>query len=449
MKDLEKENLELKILNKQLKEHNDNKLKTINILNSIAVGLINSKDVSSVLKEILINVQDVTNSDGGTIYLTDGKRLSFKHIINKSLKITNYNCDENEDVWNYFDIDEANTNLVSVSCALSKKIIHIDDVYNSTKFDFSGTKEFDKKIGYKSVTMLVIPMILSDNTLVGVLQLINKLDENNNIITYTNADEELAHALASQASLAVNKFRQEKLLQSQSKLAAMGEMIDAVAHQWKQPLNVINIIAAKIEMFLNMDIPIDNEMLKESSREIVTQIEHLTTTLDEFRSFLRPNKQKQIVNINKMINSVTGLLKDELSKHNIQTEIFGDDNLSINIVENEFKHIIINIINNSKDAFVENNISNRKLIFEIKENINSTTITIQDNAGGIPAHVIDTIFSANVTTKEEGKGTGIGLYMATQIVEKNNGILSVENICNGSSDSLNNGAKFTIKLNKE
>ena len=440
MTDLEKENLHLKATIKFLKEDNQKKLKTISSLNTIAVSLSNFKDVSSILKEILTNVQEVTNSDGVTIYLTDGKRLSFKHIVNKSLNIEHFNCDENEDIWNFFDIVEENTNLISVSCALTKKIICIDDVYNSNQYDFSGTKAFDAKIGYKSNTMLVAPMLLANNTLVGVLQLINKMDEHNNIIKYNADDEELAHSLASQASIAVDKFRQEKLLIGQSKMAAMGEMIDAIAHQWKQPLNVINIIASKLDMYMDMDMPLTNDMIKESTLEITDQVTHLTTTLDEFRSFLRPNKAKQLININDMIGSVILLLKDELSKQHIQTEIIGDKSLKITVVVNEFKHVFINIINNAKDAFIENNCEDRKLIIEIKESIDMIIMTITDNAGGIPANVIDNIFNANVTTKEEGKGTGIGLYMSTQIVEKNNGILSVEN--------KDDGAMFTIKLNK-
>ncbi len=440
MKDLEKENLQLKTTIEKLKKDNQKKLKTISSLNTIAVSLTNFKDVSSILREILINIQDVVDSDGGTIYLTDGKKLSFKHIINKSLKIEHYDCDNNEKVWNFLDINKSNENLVAVNCALSKEIISINDIYNSSKYDFSGTKKFDKKIGYRSVSMLVVPMLLADNTLVGVLQLINKLDENDKIISFAKEDEELAQSLASQASVAIDKYRQEKLLIQQSKLAAMGEMIDAVAHQWKQPLNIVNIIASKIKMYINMNIPITDETLVELSDEVIVQIKHLTNTIDEFRLFLRPNRKKQKINIHKMVSSVINLLKNELVKHNVEVEIIGNDKLEILIIENEFQHIFINIINNAKDAFLDKNkLISKKIIIDVKENIDNIIITIDDNAGGIPNNIIDSIFQANVTTKE--KGTGIGLYMSTQIVEKNNGTLSVEN--------TKDGTKFTIKLIKE
>ena len=450
MINLEEENIKLKNAIVELEDENSRKLHIINSLNDIAIKLSSFTDISSILKDILVSVQEVTNSDGGTIYLTDGKKLSFKHIINQSLKIEHYNCDENEDIWNYLDLNESNK-LISVKCALTKKIIRIDDVYNNDSYDFSGTKNFDKKIGYKSQTMLVVPMLLADNTLVGVLQLINKLDKNNKTIKYDSFDEQIAHSLASQASVVIDKFRQEKMLLQQSKLAAMGEMIDAIAHQWKQPLNVINIIASKFDMYIDMEIPIDNDMLRESTKEISQQIEHLTTTLDEFRSFLRPNKMKKDVKIISMIESVVNLLRDDLSKYEIEVQIKGDKELTYYMVENEFKHVFINMINNAKDAYEEQKQRilsqnkeyklKRKIEIRLKEYIDYILITVQDNAGGIPSSVIDTIFNANVTTKPEGKGTGIGLYMSAQIVEKNNGTISVRNI--------KDGAVFSIKLLKQ
>ena len=439
MDNLEQEVLELKSTIKELETKNYQQSQIINSLNTIATSLTNFTDVSTILKQILKNVQDVTSSDGGTIYLTDGKKLSFKHIINKSMGIEHYDCDENQEIWNYLDIDKSKDNLVSVKCALTKQDICIDDVYNSTKYDFSGTKEFDAKIGYKSNTMLVVPMLLADNTLVGVIQLINKTD-GNDVIKFNDNDKLLASALASQASIMVDKFRQEKALIQQSKLAAMGEMIDAVAHQWKQPLNLINILASKVDMYIDMDMPISNEMLKDSYTQISKQVNHLTDTLEEFRTFLRPNKKHQIVSVVKIIESVLYLLKDELNKNNINIEVIGNDLLTIDVIENEFKHVFINLLNNAKDAFNENKIENRKIIFNIKETIDSTIINVSDNAGGIPSEVIDTIFNANVTTKEEGKGTGIGLYMSSQIIQKNNGTINVENV--------DSGAMFTIKLEK-
>jgi len=441
MTDLEKENLHLKATIKFLKEDNQKKLKTISSLNTIAVSLSNFKDVSSILKEILTNVQEVTNSDGVTIYLTDGKRLSFKHIVNKSLNIEHFNCDENEDIWNFFDIVEENTNLISVSCALTKKIICIDDVYNSNQYDFSGTKAFDAKIGYKSNTMLVAPMLLANNTLVGVLQLINKMDEHNNIIKYNADDEELAHSLASQASIAVDKFRQEKLLIGQSKMAAMGEMMDAVAHQWKQPLNALSMYSEIIKSDFE-DGSVDKVYIDQFKDDMQVQIDHMVNTLDEFRTFFRPNKEHEMFSLLSIVHSVLFLTKDDLLKNRITVTIEKKDHIDINGSSNEFKHLILNIINNAKDAFNDNNIEKRIITIRLINNDEGKRMEIEDNAGGIPKEIIDDIFKANITSKEEGKGTGIGLYMSTQIATKHNAILSVKNLNDGID-----GACFTITFN--
>jgi len=438
MKDLEKEIIELKAYIESLKESNTQKMATISKLNSIGVSLATQKDVSSILKNILLNIKEFTNADGGTIYIAYGDKLTFKHVLNDTLNIVQDDKDDLDDVWNYLEIKEENTNMVSVKCALDKKIIKIDDVYNDTSFNFTGTKEFDKKTGYRSKSMLVVPMIGDDNTLVGVLQLINKLDvHTKEILPFTKEDENLAHSLASQASVAINKYRQDKLIMQQSKMAAMGEMIDAIAHQWKQPLNVINIGASELEMNLNFGFEIDDDMLMNLAKETQEQVAHLLNTLDEFRSFLRPDKPKEKINIATLIESVLVLLKDDIQSNGIKTKIIGDKTLEFEVIVNEVKHIFINLISNARDAFNSNNIEDREITFNILEKKGYISIEVEDTAGGIPAHVIDDIFKANVTTKEEGKGTGIGLYMSMQIAQKNNGDLSVVNTDRGAKFILN------------
>jgi signal transduction histidine kinase len=182
----------------------------------------------------------------------------------------------------------------------------------------------------------------------------------------------------------------------------------------------------------------DDKMLLDLSKNIQKQVAHLLNTLEEFRSFLRPDKPKEKVNIAKLIESVFLLLKDDLISHTIKTKIIGDTTLEFNVIVNEFKHIFINLLTNARDAFIENKIENREVVFNILEKKGYVSIEVTDNAGGIPEHVIDDIFKANVTTKAEGKGTGIGLYMSAQIAQKNNGEISVKNV--------DGGARFTINV---
>ena len=232
----------------------------------------------------------------------------------------------------------------------------------------------------------------------------------------------------------VEQLRQkDKVLHHQSKLAAMGEMVDAIAHQWKQPINLIKMKTELVGYDYN-DGLLNSDTIKNFQNDVNDQIDHILYTLDEFRNFLRPNKATKEFNAQSMLNSVLVLIQDELVKHTIGTQIIQNHSLVINGIENEFKHVILNLINNAKDAFIENGIPNRKIVIII----DSDSIQVQDNAGGIPLDVIDRVFDANVTTKEDGKGTGIGLYMTKQIVEKINGTISVEN--------KNGGACFTITL---
>lgn len=228
----------------------------------------------------------------------------------------------------------------------------------------------------------------------------------------------------------------EKLLVQQSKMAAMGEMMDAVAHQWKQPLNALSMYSEIIKSDFE-EGSVDQKYVDQFKDDIQLQISHMVNTLDEFRTFFRPNKEEQDFQLLDVVNSVLFLTKDEFLKNRITVTIESEDPIRIHGSENEFKHLILNIINNAKDAFNDNNITEKRvIIIRLIEDQQSKRVEIEDNAGGIPEYVIDDIFKANVTTKEEGKGTGIGLYMSMQIAQKHDASLSVRN--------QNDGACFTI-----
>lgn len=437
MTELEKENEDLKSYVKQLKESNAKNIQTITKLNSININLSSTKDTSNILENILLSIKEFTNADAGTIYIADGDKLTFKHVLNETLHIEKkqkISTQDEDDVWNYLELKEQNKHMVAVRCALNKEIIRISNIDNNID------NAFKKKTGYEDKTMLVVPMINDNEELVGVIQLINKKDIDSSIIHFSDEDESFAHSLASQASIAVNRFKQNQLLMQQSRLASMGEMIDAIAHQWKQPLTVIDNKMLSLMLKLEMKREIKEDDLKELACDVDSQIKHLVATLDEFRSYYRLDKVKEHKNISKLIEKVLLLMKDDIYLNNIQIEITGDKNLGFNIIENEMIHIFINLITNAKDAFNSNNITDKKITFHIKEAEDYLYIDTSDTAGGIPEELIPKIFKANFTTKEKGKGTGIGLYMSTQIAQTNNGELSVQNI--GS------GARFRLKIAK-
>lgn len=229
----------------------------------------------------------------------------------------------------------------------------------------------------------------------------------------------------------------EKMLAQQAKHAALGEMMDAVAHQWKQPLNAI-VMMNELLLLEYKDGSLDEEYLLEHKKDTDAQVEHLLTTLSEFRSFFRPDKEPEKFFLKESIEAVLLLVRDDLLKHTIEVELVCDESIKINVIKNEFKHVLLNLLSNARDAFVENDIKHRKLQIIVKELPNEVEVQILDNAGGIPEHILPHIFDANVTSKVDGKGTGIGLYMSKQIVDKMSASITAQN--------HENGALFTLHI---
>jgi len=231
--------------------------------------------------------------------------------------------------------------------------------------------------------------------------------------------------------------KKDVMLTQQSKMAAMGEMMDAVAHQWKQPLNSISMMSDMLKDDFK-DGLVDEEYIDEMTETTQMQIAHMVNTLSEFRNFFRPAQDSKDFQVSECIDSVQILMKDELLKNTINLTIDIQDDITIFGQINEFKHLFLNLLSNSIDAFNEKEISNREITIRSFIERESGVIEFEDNANGIPVHVIADIFKPNVTTKVNGKGTGIGLYMSSQIVQKHNGIIGVNNV--------NSGALFKITL---
>jgi len=250
---------------------------------------------------------------------------------------------------------------------------------------------------------------------------------------FTIYKEDLEHKIKQAVE---ENTKKDKLLQQQSKMAAMGEMIGAIAHQWRQPLNALGLIIQDVEEAYHYN-ELNEEYIQSMIKNAMQQIMFMSKTIDDFRNFFRIDKKKELFSVKKSIEEIKNMLEAQLKSHNIKLTIMGDD-FSINGLENEFKQVILNIINNAKDAIIENKIRDGKIEIVLQNN----KIIIRDNAGGIAENIIDRIFEPYFTTKEQGKGTGMGLYMSKMIIEENmNGRISVKN------NTL--GAEFEIELQKE
>lgn len=229
---------------------------------------------------------------------------------------------------------------------------------------------------------------------------------------------------------------QEILLHQQSKLAAMGEMIGAIAHQWRQPLNALNMNIQNLEDDYEEGL-INEAFIRAFIEKNRKTIVFMSKTIDDFRNFFRTDKKKQSFSVLEALHETLYLQEAQFKSHSIDVEISGKD-ITLFSLKGEFQQTLLNIINNAKDALIDNGRSDKKIIIELLED----ALAIEDNAGGIPEEILERIFEPYFTTKEQGKGTGIGLYMSKLIVEKNmEGRLEVEN--------KSEGARFLIQFNPQ
>ncbi|MEA1953050.1 MAG: FIST N-terminal domain-containing protein [Campylobacterota bacterium] len=245
--------------------------------------------------------------------------------------------------------------------------------------------------------------------------------------------------LEEKIKIAVDNLKEkDKQLLHQARLAEMGETIGMIAHQWKQPLNTLSIliqdIVIKYQSDRLQDIHIENFDI--SSEKQITQ---MSQTIDDFRNFFKPQKEKVKFSLNQVINNIVSLESPLFTKHTIAFTYESKTPITLYGYPNELGQVFINIIHNAKDALIENQIENRKIDLDITTEEENIIIHISDNAGGIPEAVIHKIFDPYFSTKEEKNGTGLGLYMCKMII--------VDNM--GGEISINNtheGACFTIKL---
>jgi len=235
-------------------------------------------------------------------------------------------------------------------------------------------------------------------------------------------------------------LEREKFIQEQSKLASMGEMIDVIAHQWKQPLSIVSM-RTNFLLSMNEGDFIPRQEVVECRDKVLLQINHLVDTLEQFRDFLRPNKTTQKFSLKKMIDSLLVLIKDDIMNYSIQVTVDAKKDVLFDGVENELKHVLLNIIANAKEIFEERGIEDREIFILLQQKERKIQIQIDDNGGGIPEDIIERLFEKHVSGK--AKGTGIGLYMSKQIITKIEGDIEALNIEHPDGSK---GARFIITL---
>jgi len=233
----------------------------------------------------------------------------------------------------------------------------------------------------------------------------------------------------------IEKNRQkDHLMFSRSRFAQMGEMINMIAHQWRQPLNIIGAISSVINQKIKKNT-LDIKTSTDLSKKITEHIEYLSLTIDDFRDFFKPDKKMVKTDFKKIVDKSLVLVKDFINSEDIDLKVIEHEVVEFVSYENELIQVVLNILKNAQDAIVQNNIQNSKINIEIIGII----LKISDNGGGIAKDIADKIYDPYFSTKLGKDGTGLGLYMSKVIINEHcNGILDMKNI--------NNGACFMIKL---
>jgi len=291
------------------------------------------------------------------------------------------------------------------------------ELLNSLKNDVYETTLYSKNGKFKKqVIISKAPFYLSDNSVGGIVCVIDDITE----VT-----------------------QQKQFINQQAKLAEMGDMIAAIAHQWNEPLVELSAIVQELQMRY-MENDLNSEDIKEFVKDSMTQIQYMSKTLKDFRDFLKPQNFKTKFSLQKAFDEIYEIIGKQLFYSHINF-LFSIDSFNKDFLiygyENDFKQVLLNIVNNAKNKILEKKDSKKySICIKAYQDDKNIFIDIKDNAGKIEEKIIESIFDPYFTTKKDG--TGLGLYVAKIIIEdKMGGKLSVKN----DEDSV----IFTIKLPKD
>lgn len=232
--------------------------------------------------------------------------------------------------------------------------------------------------------------------------------------------------------------RKDQMLIVQDRLAVMGEMINNIAHQWRQPLNTLAIRLQYLPLAYE-SAEFDREFLENNVGNSMELIGHMSQTIDDFTNFFRSEKEAVPFAVNQVIARTLSLIEKSFKEQNISIALQTEGDPMANGYPNEYSQVLMNILINARDALVGRNVDKPRISLRSSAKGVKTVVTITDNAGGIADEIMDKLFDPYFTTKEPDKGTGIGLFMSKAIIEKNmDGRLTVRN--------SGKGAEFRIEV---
>ncbi len=332
-----------------------------------------------------------------------------------------------DEMYNIFGMTK---NSKEASHHLFLNSIHPDD---KDKVNQAFLNSLETKEAYNIIHRIITPN--------GTIKYVRKhcetnFDKDGNALSLTGTIQDITSEQTTKEELE----EKEEMLFRQSRLAQMGEMISMIAHQWRQPLNAISITTASLKLKIEND-NYDEFFFTSRLDRVSNYVQHLSSTIEDFRNFFKQNKVKEEFTFEKVIENTLLIIGIELENNCISVESDINRDEVIYSYYNEILQVTLNIIKNSQDALIENEIEKPKIMIRCNLTDDKISLEIEDNAGGIEETIIENIFEPYYTTKNEHEGTGLGLYMSKTIIEEHcSGVLSVKN-----SDV---GAVFTITLNR-
>lgn len=365
----------------------------------ISTDITNRKILENDLKKQKEFLDLVLNNVDGCIYIKDEERR-FQYVNQRVAELFGKSVDE---IIGKIDIEVIPKEIADVfwesdyEVLKTNKKVSVEEVFK------------DEEKGNTYYWTTILPYMLDDNKpcVIGFAT---------DITILKNQESELKN--------------KDKILYQQSKIAAMGEMIENIAHQWRQPLSLISTISTDIKLKKELDLfdkDLENIEIINAMLKIRNTTEYLSETIDYFRNFLHKEEYKEYFSSNDLINNLLELVNMEIKSNNINL-IKRLENITIFGIKNEILQVLINLVNNAKDALKEKNITEKYIIIELFEKENNIIVQIQDNAGGIEGEIIDRIFEPYFTTKHKSSGTGIGLFLSQKIaVNHLNGEIVVKN----------------------
>ena len=408
------------------------------LLQNKKIGLVKGYALVSILKEKYtnLNIIEVENIDDGLKKVVDGKLFGFVgSIADIGYKFQTSYIGELKITGKFDERWELGTAVRNDDLELLKILEKvISDVPANVKQDIFNKYiaiKYEKGIDYSLVWKTSIGFVLALFILVFFLIRQNRLKKE---IEKLNINLEL------KIKEEVEKNREkDKTIFRQAKLASMGEMIGNIAHQWRQPLNRINLSLAVINDVIN-EFNIDKKIISNKVQTAQKNLQYMSDTIEDFANFFRPDKQKTSFNLLKVINKGLKLIESKTKKIDIVLPI--SDDIKIKTYENELLQVFLIIINNALDNFNLNDVEYKQIKISVDQFGSNIVILIKDNSGGIKKDIIENIFDPYFTTKFKNEGTGIGLYMAKMVIEDSmHGTLGVE--------SQNNETTLKITLSNE